>query len=577
MEIRIMRSVRGIAAALAMVTFSAGMAAQEYVAEPVMISKEKVKIDGKVCYSHIVMERQTLYSISKAYGVSIEDIYKFNPSLRETGLKKNSIILIPSQDAIGNAGQEKKQESPAREYRKESSSDAMQPMQAAEPTVKKPKTRSHVVKWYEDIEGIAMKYGITAEEIIMANGLTGRKLKNRQKLVIPEKGQYVAAAKTELPANAADTEEDMNLDTVFGDDSGSDNGIFRNFIPKNRIKVAMLLPLKATGSTSSRSNMDFYSGALLAAKDMAAEGVDIDLQVHDISSGSMGITRYSLSQTDMVIGPVSSADITKLFAMAPESCILVSPLDPRAGSLVQGYRNMIQAPASNLHQYADMASWIAESSRAGDKVIVISEKEARMNDAGRLMKAAMDSASINYAPFSYSILDGRKIQIPLEGIMTRSGTNRVVIASESEAFVNDVVRNLNLIVHDKYDVVLYGPAKIRSFETIEVENLHNTSLHASLAYFIDYDDDKVRDFLMKYRALFRTEPTQFAFQGYDVTRYFLELCAKYGDNWTQMLESSEMDMLQCRFRCRQIPGGGYANEGIRRIVYGRDWSIEKVK
>ena len=324
----------------------------------------------------------------------------------------------------------------------------------------------------------------------MANGLTGRKLKNRQKLVIPEKGQYATTAKTELPANAADTEEDMNLDTAFGEDSGSDNGIFRKFIPKNRIKVAMLLPLKATGSTSSRSNMDFYSGALLAAKDMAAEGVDIDLQVHDISSGSMGITRYSLSQTDMVIGPVSSADITKLFAMAPESCILVSPLDPRAGSLVQGYRNMIQAPASNLHQYADMASWIAESSRAGDKVIVISEKEARMNDAGRLMKAAMDSASITYASFSYSILDGRKIQVPLEGIMTRSGTNRIVIASESEAFVNDVVRNLNLIVHDKYDVVLYGPAKIRSFETIEVENLHNTSLHASLAYFIDYDDDR---------------------------------------------------------------------------------------
>ena len=95
MEIRIMRSVRSIAAALAMVTFSAGMAAQEYVAEPVVISKEKVKIDGKVCYSHIVMERQTLYSISKAYGVSIEDIYKFNPSLRETGLKKNSIIHLP--------------------------------------------------------------------------------------------------------------------------------------------------------------------------------------------------------------------------------------------------------------------------------------------------------------------------------------------------------------------------------------------------------------------------------------------------------------------------------------------------
>ena len=74
--------------------------AQTYVNTPVEISKEKVRIDGKICYSHIVLERQTLYSISKAYGVTLEDIYRFNPTVKEVGLKKNSIIIIPSQDAI---------------------------------------------------------------------------------------------------------------------------------------------------------------------------------------------------------------------------------------------------------------------------------------------------------------------------------------------------------------------------------------------------------------------------------------------------------------------------------------------
>ena len=74
--------------------------AQEYTNTPVEVSKEKVRIDGKVCYSHIVLERQTLYSISKAYGVSIDDIYRFNPSVKENGLKKNSIIIIPSAAAL---------------------------------------------------------------------------------------------------------------------------------------------------------------------------------------------------------------------------------------------------------------------------------------------------------------------------------------------------------------------------------------------------------------------------------------------------------------------------------------------
>ena len=73
--------------------------AQEYISTPVSISKEKVRAGGKVCYSHIVLEKQTLFSIAKAYNVTIEDIYAVNPTLKETGLKKNSIILIPTQES----------------------------------------------------------------------------------------------------------------------------------------------------------------------------------------------------------------------------------------------------------------------------------------------------------------------------------------------------------------------------------------------------------------------------------------------------------------------------------------------
>ena len=87
MERTIFRIILGLTLTIAA---SGWMQAQEYVSTPVEISKERVKINGKVCYSHIVLEKQTLYSISKAYEVSIEDIYRFNPSVREAGLKKNS-------------------------------------------------------------------------------------------------------------------------------------------------------------------------------------------------------------------------------------------------------------------------------------------------------------------------------------------------------------------------------------------------------------------------------------------------------------------------------------------------------
>ena len=540
--------------------------AQEYVAPPVTISKEKVKIDGKVFYSHIVMEKQTLFSISKAYNVSIDDLYRYNPTLKESGLKKNAIILIPSADTLIKE-QETVQQS------------VQTPVQQEMPKVSSEKTEAlgnvHIVKWYEDLNIIAEKYGVTPDAIAAANGLKDRKLKNRQKLMIPAVADEKPAAYVmEQPVE----EEDLNIETAFEEkEEEATDTVITSYTSKSKVTATVLLPLKATGSGSSRSNMDFYSGVLVAARDLTELGIDVKLNVYDIANGGLGTTKSELEESDIIIGPVSTGDITKLFSMSDEIGPVISPLDPRVEPLAANYRNLVQAPSSQMAQYQDMADWIQEDLMESDRVIVISEKGARMNDEGKKMKAVLDSAAFEYQPFAYSILDGREIKEPIEAVMTMEGTNRVVIASDSEAFVNDVVRNLNLIIHDKFSVVLYGPAKIRTFETIEVENFHNTSLHASLAYYIDYEDDNVKKFLMRYRALFGTEPTQFAFQGYDVARYFLELYTKYGEYWPQMIDKADRKMLQSNFNCRAVEGGGYTNKGIRRIIYGMDYSILPIR
>ena len=115
------------------------------------------------------------------------------------------------------------------------------------------------------------------------------------------------------------------------------------------------------------------------------------------------------------------------------------------------------------------------------------------------------------------------------------------------------------------------------FETIEVENLHNTNLHVSLGYLIDYESPQVKNFLLKYRALYNMEPTQYAFQGYDVASYFISMCSKYGNRWVKKLDDSERQMLQSTFRMVPVEDGGYVNHGVRRVVYGPEWSVTKVR
>ena len=565
---------RIITVAALLLTYTVSATAQEYVAPAVEVSDQKVKKDGKVYYSHVVMERQTMYSIGKAYNVTQEEIYDANPGLKENGLKKNSIIMIPVQTEAKETKEAKEAKETAEqkaveEPKAEITQQAVpqeETVQVAEASVHK----VHTVRWFETLKDIAAKYNVSEESIIAINNLPDGKLKNRQKLIIPT--QEYAMTITPIQSETAGEEmEEENMDLEIAFDTVEEEDTL-TVIAKRKINATMLLPLKATGSTASKSNMDFYSGALIAVRELGESDIDVNLNVYDVANGAFGATRNELESSDIVIGPVSAADITKLYGIAPHMKALISPLDPKAEELAATYSSMIHAPASRLIQYQDIAQWIKEDIMPGDRVIVISEKEARKGDEGKLIRATVDSAYIAYTPFSYSILEGRKIQEPLEAKMTAEGVNRVVIASDSEAFVNDVIRNLNLTIHNKFNVVLYAPAKIRTFETIEIENFHNTNLHASLTYYINYDDPAVKTFIMKYRAMFKTEPTQFAFQGYDVTRYFMGLYAKYGEEWINNAEDASM--LQSTFNLKPYGNGGYINTGIRRIVYGAEYSVE---
>ena len=149
--------------------------AQEYVATPVTVSREKVRLNGKIYLSHVVLERQTLFGISQAYGVSVDELYEANPLLKEKGLQKNSILLVPYKEQAAAI----------------IAPDTQEPQAYTE----------HIVRWYEDIDDVAHKYNVSVKEIMDYNGLTSRKLTTRQVLKIPLKGN----AATETAKSQVDT------------------------------------------------------------------------------------------------------------------------------------------------------------------------------------------------------------------------------------------------------------------------------------------------------------------------------------------------------------------------------------
>lgn len=552
---------------VALASVPPAFAQDNYVATPVTVSKEKVKVNGRLCYSHVVLERQTLFSISKAYGVSIEDIYKYNPDVKANGLKKNSIIVIPMPE---------EQEKPSKAGKKGNTATATKD-EGQEPE-KKAEPKIHIVKWYETIETIAVKYDVAVSDIMKANGLKDKELKSRQKLVIPEKSATETHNEHAQSAEAKDSEKERVVEDIATEvdaDRDADSEKAVTFSSKKKVNLAIVMPFMAGTAKPSSSSIDFYCGALLAARDLGNDGTDINIDVYDVADQSRSITAGIVSDLDFVVGPLSPNDIRRTYAAIGSDIVLISPLDPKSVELTEEYPKLIQVPTPHDFQYADLAQWIADEVKPGDRTILITEKGARSSDAMTRLVNMIDLSGLKYTTVSYSLLEGRDIIGSLKKATGEGAehTNRFIIASESEAFVNDVFRNISLLSRENRRVEIFCHSKVRGYD-IEVESLHNNDLHVSLAYYIDYNSPDVIRFVKQYRALFNTEPTQFSFQGYDIVKYFSSLCAEYGDSWFNALGNVKKTMLQTTFDFRD---GSRINEGVRRIEYEPDYQIKLVE
>ena len=557
-----------------------------YTAAPVEISDIRTRRGDDWFYVHKVLPKQTLYSICRAYDVTQQEVYEANRAALETGLKAGMELLIP---AHGEAEPKVVAVQPAAESQPQVQTPPepeAQPQPEDEYTI-------HRVKWYETLYSIARKYEITPESIIRANSLTRTDLQTGQMLRIPTASYQDAVEKQVNDDFAEQTVDDAEDQPVIiseddgliarqGDDldeDDDDDGLFLFHEPfSGEARIALLLPFNSKSSSPSSNYLDFYSGVLLAVERIKTEGTDVDLKVIDLSDYSDISVLASdefLGDRHFVIGPVMSADIAKIVEYCNDHRIpLISPMDQQAEKLVEDNRYLVQAPVSVEGQIANMVKSMNYSSAAEDNVVVIRETDGSDSVYFIQVEAALQKTGIPYKTVSYGILEGRSIDIALRNsYLSADKTNHIIIASEKESFASDAVRNISLL-STSYDIVGYGSNRIRNFETIEIEAFQNVSMHFSLGYFVDYKQPEVKDFVFKYRAMFSTEPGAYAFQGYDLTRYFTMALRKYGKRFTRSLKDFDMKLLQSNMHFEKAsPRGGFLNKATKDIVYLDDYSI----
>lgn len=497
------------------------MFGQQYQVPEITISKDKVRVDGKSYYAHVVMAKQTLYSIARVYGVSVQDIYDANRNLNlETnGLKAGQVLLIPV-----SATQPKQ---PA---------EAAQPVAEAAQPVAEPVVAPVPQKPVEAAQPAAEPVAEPVHESVEAPQTA------------EQDGRTLFPKLREL------------LETLSGE-PGEDSTFVAD-IPEV-IKVSLLLPFGA-GKAADGKSVDFYSGALLAARDLGNKGIKLEINAFDIAGDKLAY--FMIDGADIILGPISEEDVARTAWMAPAGSYVISPLEPRTAGMADSMR-VVQAPTPARTQAEDAVRWAIADMAPGDSLVLIREKGKVPGETGQAIIKALKESGHAYSTITYDLLDGLQIQPIFVDKSSSHGVTRYLIASDEESFVNDAVRNINLMSYKKQEVALYGPSRLRSYATIETENLHNVCSHISATYQIDYMSPSVQAFILAYRALYGAEPNQFAFHGYDCLTYFVTLCSHYGRDWFHRLSAEGGHGLQTDFSFGLAPRAGQVNQAVRRVIY----------
>ncbi|MBP5488821.1 MAG: LysM peptidoglycan-binding domain-containing protein [Bacteroidales bacterium] len=495
------------------------LGAQEVTPVPVKVSTDMVRKGDHLFYAHVVVARQTLYSIGKAYGVSTLDIIDANPKLdlHNKPIHPGDVLLIPVRIAD---------------------------LKAPEP---------------EPSDTLAAPVDSLTAPVDS----------------VPAPSDTLAPVDTLAPADTLAPLDSLAMPV----DSIPAGPVRPAFVYDyvDRIHVALLLPL-AADAAPNQYYMNFYFGALLAARDLGAEDIEVDLTVIDVSSAKdFGRVGKVLEQSDVIIGPVSTADIQRTLPLLPEGKFIVSPMDPKTEPLVAEHPVILAAtPAST--QIADAVSWMKSDMAPADSLIIVRESGYPMSANSQLFVSEIDPESIsNRVEVSYALSEGIKMNEDFFAYHThlKDTVTWVVAASEHDVFVSDVIRNVALQNYMGHNTYIYGPAKTKSQE---VDEMCGARLHQSATYHINYDDPAVIRFVKDFRALFQDEPDNFAFHGYDTVKYFVTACENYGRNWQQKLDDFTMSGLQTNFKFAWDPESvGDINSGIRRVVYSPGYKISVQK
>lgn len=561
-------------------------------------SQEKNQLETFI--SHKVKKKETLYSISRLYDLNIDQVIEYNPILLKRGLRKRMILRIPVF---------KKEELILREI----SDDKFFTYEV------KPKD----TKWR-----IAYNNKITIQELERINPFLKQGLKIDQKIKIPKsdninfsnfidsnfnyytvkpgEGYYSIEKKLGVSKKILDSLNPnlleqgllngmvLKLPLEFTGDLKIENdllvektSLIDSIDGNSEINISVLLPFRAseieydsideTRKLLSERNLhtissDFYSGIILASKDLTKYGISSKLSIYD--------TENKKSKIDKILREIN-----------PDSCqVIIGPLIPDNFNYISSNERIYDLPKiaplstrdvtirNSVYQSVTpkeilrnkMINYLDNNLNQNDNIVIVADSINR--DIEYRLKDIFPS-SIILRPEK----NGYLLPELVDSLLVDSLPNKIILESDNFSLISGVSAQMSAQISDLRKVQLFTTYRGNVYENENLSRKHLgdlsftfTSGHHPLNKF------EFNAFQERYIKFFGKPPNREAIRAYDLTLDLVLRIIYQGKLNNSSENIGETEYQENRFWYKKTQKKGFVNTAFYLLQH-KEYDIYEIK
>ena len=546
---------------------------------------------------HKVKKKETLYSLSKMYNISIETIKEYNPLINKIGLKRKMKLQIPffkNKEVIDD-----------------------------KPELVNYKT--HLVKPKETKWRLAYEYGLKISDLEKINPEIVGGLKVGQQILLPlgkdsvihdfENEMYYYKVKSNENLSVISQKIGISIDSLitynprltniqpeeesilkipyqFKGNFDVKNGLLYerislkdSFFSNNYLQLVCFLPFKIkeiefdsvekTNIKLSKRNLhtistDFYFGMEMAKEFCDSLGIKTKINVidtqNDLSVINEKISSVKWKGINAIIGPLIPKNFDFFSKNIQISDIpIISPLSTKE---IDGDKNLFQSVGRLRRLRKVMMNYIKNEIDSTQNIVIITDS---IN-----FKIAEEFKKIfSKAHFVESEKSGFVIPELIDSLLVDSLKNQVIFESQNLGLAANVTTLLNSQVGKDRDVQLYSSLRTTIYDNVNISRKHLGNI--KFTYLNDNfprETNERKKFKEKFLKKYGDYPSKESYRAFDVTIDVILRLAYQNKIYSDKIE--ETNYIENKFKYLPDKGGGFSNFGFY-ILQNRDYDIIEIK